>query len=306
MRRAAFLGFSPHRVFFFSFFLCGFIFGITPLVNAQVMPADPSPCSKEPHAPPPEFAAVSVHDHKDGSPTYLRWGLPSRFESLGHPVSDLILLAYFPRQYIASGTWPKELLKLDKKLGQSGWIEHDSIDVIATIPDELQDDWKSERKNGCLQAMLRSFLKERFGLDAAEIKKELSVYALMPRKRKINCTRASQDETIPSNAVRLIGGGTMIPRHPPEYPRTVFFKNTSMQELAAYLGDTVDRPIVDQTRLSGRFDFPLTLREEDVSGTDNDFPPTVWHVEELGLKLAPKKEMVMTLMIRSIHKADAN
>jgi uncharacterized protein (TIGR03435 family) len=82
--------------------------------------------------------------------------------------------------------------------------------------------------------------------------------------------------------------------------------------LATFLQTAVDRPIVDQTSLEGRFDVeysympqPATAGVESVFGPDA--PPLFVALEEqLGLKLEPRRMKVPVLVVDSIERPSEN
>jgi bla regulator protein blaR1 len=90
-------------------------------------------------------------------------------------------------------------------------------------------------------------------------------------------------------------------------------RNTSMPLLASSLASSgrLDRPVVDQTGLSGRFDFTLEWTPES-SGpqpaiTDPQGPSFVEAVrEQLGLKLQSTEAPIQTLVIDHVEKPDPN
>jgi uncharacterized protein (TIGR03435 family) len=70
----------------------------------------------------------------------------------------------------------------------------------------------------------------------------------------------------------------------------------------------MDRPLVDQTGLKGRYDFKLTYTYGDAPNADADAPPTQFTAikEQLGLKFEPAKAPVNALVIDSIELPTAN
>jgi len=89
-----------------------------------------------------------------------------------------------------------------------------------------------------------------------------------------------------------------------------------MAEFAAMLQATVlDRPVLDQTKLEGRFDFMLrwTPDQAQVSGRvrptdDANAPPDLFSAmqEQLGLKLEATKAPASVLIIDRVEKPSEN
>ena len=88
--------------------------------------------------------------------------------------------------------------------------------------------------------------------------------------------------------------------------------NASMNELRLLLTFFLDRPVVDQTGLAGRYDFQLkwTFDERDGSRapTDGTAAPGIFTAiqEQLGLKLEPVKTMTDVMVIDKIERPSAN
>ena len=69
----------------------------------------------------------------------------------------------------------------------------------------------------------------------------------------------------------------------------------------------MDRPLVDQTGLSGRYDFRLTYSYGDAPTSDADAPPMFTAIkEQLGLRFEPVKASVDVMVLDHIGKPTAN
>src|SRR5262249_46612335 len=101
------------------------------------------------------------------------------------------------------------------------------------------------------QIMLRKLLAERFGLSFHRDKREASVYAL----------------TVTKNGRQLLAPSSGDPNGPPNLAmpaRGRFrFRNATMLDFAGELQATLDRTVIDQTRIAGRFDFALDWTPDD-------------------------------------------
>ena len=86
------------------------------------------------------------------------------------------------------------------------------------------------------------------------------------------------------------------------------YTNASMPELALMLLSSVDRPIVDQTGLKGRYDFQLKWLTDDIHAADPDAPPGIFTAiqEQIGLKLEPVKAPADVLVIDKVERPGAN
>ena len=118
------------------------------------------------------------------------------------------------------------------------WIRTERFDIIARTSEPLT---RSE-----MMVRLQTLLTERFKLSLRRTTRESRAYALVVHKNGPRLAKASGD-----------GEG----RREPAPGVALGFVNTSMPELAVYLGrqSPIAAPVVDHTHLAGRFDFVLTF-----------------------------------------------
>ncbi len=76
-----------------------------------------------------------------------------------------------------------------------------------------------------------------------------------------------------------------------------------MQELISDLLRNVDRPIVDQTQLTGTFAFTLDWTPNS-SGANPDLFAAL--EEQMGLKLSPRNDVLETIVVESAERAPEN
>ena len=101
-------------------------------------------------------------------------------------------------------------------------------------------------------------------------------------------------------------------------PFTLFTKNATMADLAGFLqGGAVDRPVLDRTGLTGRYDFGMVWRPEVPLGGAGNNPPLPADLEsrediytaiqqELGLKLEGAKTTTEVIVIDHLEKPSDN
>lgn len=149
-----------------------------------------------------------------------------------------------------------------------------------------------------LQAMVRKVLAERFGLKLHREQRDMLVYALAVAKGGPKLAVGTSDPSVQPNEHGTRGVGW----------RMYTYTNTSMPVLALELLSAVDRPIVDQTGLKGRYDFQLKWLTDDSHATDPDAPPGLFTAiqEQLGLKLEPVKAPADVLVIDKVERPGAN
>jgi uncharacterized protein (TIGR03435 family) len=149
------------------------------------------------------------------------------------------------------------------------------------------------------QTLTRKLLEERFGLKLHMETRELAVYAVTVAKGGEKMARiagdpnGTPDENERSNGVQV----------------TMRMTNMSMGEFAPDLGYFLDRPAVDQTGLTGRYDFQLIwTADESQAPTDGSAPPGLFTAiqEQIGLKLEPVKAQIDVLVVDAVERPSAN
>jgi uncharacterized protein (TIGR03435 family) len=70
----------------------------------------------------------------------------------------------------------------------------------------------------------------------------------------------------------------------------------------------MDRPVVDQSGLTGKYDFRVRYTHDEVRATDPNAPPGMFTAiqEQLGLKLQPEKTATDVLAIDHVERPSEN
>jgi uncharacterized protein (TIGR03435 family) len=120
--------------------------------------------------------------------------------------------------------------------GGPKWLDVDKYDVLA----------KAEKPTteAQLKLMLQNMLAERFQLRFHHETRELPAYALIVAKDGARLERATGAED--RQGIAMIISKPLVAR------------NVSMSDLSRILSGRLDRPVVDRTGLSGRYNFTLT------------------------------------------------
>lgn len=162
-----------------------------------------------------------------------------------------------------------------------------------------------------LKRMLQKLLADRFQLKFHREKRELSAYVLTIAKSGMKLNQSHDDpHGMPSLLMQ------------PGFPKVAAMKarNMSMTDFARLMqSGIVDRPVVDQTGLTGRYEFLLRWTPDEtqflqagarmsVPGNDADAPSLFSAVQEqLGLRLsAEKRTPVEVLVLDHIDKPSEN
>ena len=146
--------------------------------------------------------------------------------------------------------------------------------------------------------MVKKLLADRFQLKFHFEKREQTVYVLTISKTGTKLARSQSDPSAPGG----LGFGP---------PGNFGATNATMADIAEALGQGIlNRPVVDQTGLTGRFDLRLTWTPEGPSAAKEsaDAPPDIFTAiqEKLGLKLISAKAPVDVLMIDHVERPSAN
>jgi len=208
------------------------------------------------------------------------------FTTTNTTLNDLITFAY--------GIHVRQIV------GGPSWLESERFDISAKpeqpgIPNATQ-----------LRTMVQKLLAERFGLAFHSEKREMSAYVITVAKEG---PKLSKNET-----------GGILPGFGGRGPGAVGVRNSTMTEFAGFLQARIlDRPVVDQTGLSARFDFTLEWRPDPTQpgpqgGNAPQLPPEIESrpdlftavQEQLGLKLENTKAPVEVYVIDKVQKPSEN
>jgi uncharacterized protein (TIGR03435 family) len=299
-------------------------------------------------APEPQFEVASVKPAEplntsammSGGRVQMRMGCfspdPGRFECSGMPLRPLLAKAYGVKMYQFSGP---------------GWMDSERFDIVAKVPAGATPEQ--------VNLMLQKLLVDRFQIAVHRENKEMPVFALVVgrnghklkapaeggKESPIDAAFDGRDVPPPPPAggggqqsmmVMRSGGsggkGSMIVTMRNGLNELLASKAT-MSRLADFLSTQVNRPVVDETGLTGEFDFTLDFaRDETVRpggayggfaitvpgpggpppppaapGADNSDPSAASSIftaiqNQLGLKLEAKKGSVETIMVDKAEK----
>jgi uncharacterized protein (TIGR03435 family) len=235
------------------------------------------------------FAVATIKPSRPGVPGKgITMRGPREFATINTSLNDLITFAY--------GIHVRQIV------GAPAWVESDLFDIVA----QPEAEGLPNRKQ--LEGMLQNLLADRFKLAFHREKKELSVYAITVAKTGSKLTRNEGDPNgLPGLGFQ--GLGKLIAR------------NANMQDFAGLMQSAVlDRPVVDQTGLTGRFDFTLNWTPDEfqfrnfsaglppAAADKPDAPPDLYTAiqQQLGLKIEAAKAQVDVFVIDKIEKPSEN
>ena len=185
-------------------------------------------------------------------------------------------------------------------VGGPSWLGTDRFDITARpeaqgIPNAVQ-----------LQTMLKKLLAERFGLAFHSEKREMPAYVITVGKDGPKLTKNESGGILPG-----FGG---------RGPGAIGVVNSTMADFAGFLQARIlDRPVVDQTGVTGRFDFTLSWRPDlsqagPPGGPAPQLPaevearPDLFTAiqEQIGLKLESSRAPVDAYVIDKVQKPSEN
>jgi len=141
------------------------------------------------------------------------------------------------------------------------------------------------RSTDDFRQMLQALLMDRFHLAFHRESRDIPVYALVLDKGGVKF-HESKPET--KGILRMNGAGRITS------------SGATMTQLAGWFSNAngVERPVIDQTGLTGHYDFTLTWSNTLTNATDSSDPSIFTAMpEQLGLKLEPKRLPVEVLVI---------
>ncbi len=204
-------------------------------------------------------------------------------------VHDLINLAYWLH--------PKQLT------GGPAWTESDKFDMTG------KPDAPGQPNVDQMKTMIQKLLADRFQLKFHFDKRDLPAYAIRIAKTGAKITRSQDDpKGIPGWNFRRTPAGM-----------TMSFRNSPLSQFAALLQNSMDKPVVDQSGLSERYDFTSTFTPDAAQAVLIGGPPTpaadnpdaapdlfAAFQQQLGLKLESTRAPVDVMVIDKVEKPSEN
>lgn len=259
--------------------------------TAWAIPEPPPPTRQMDADAKPVFEVATIkpsNPESSGRGINVGRGGGNAFTTLNVPLADLIRFAF--------GLHARQVI------GGPSWMETEKYDILAKpdapgVPNAPQ-----------VRAMVQKLLAERFGLVFHREKRELSTYLLTVDKAGVKMVKSE-------------ASGSRLPGFSGRGPGRLGARNSTMADFADFLqARAVDRPVVDQTGLTDRYDFTLEFREERsgaaaVAGSNAtpsaqpaDDRPDLFAAlrQQLGLRLESGKAQVEVLVIDKITKPTEN
>ena len=184
--------------------------------------------------------------------------------------------------------------------GGPSWVDSDRFDIVALTPGDAKPPREVQ------MAMLRDLLADRFKIGFHRERRSFSIYELGVTGSGAKLKHGTAPESDPAALISTV------------YPDHIHLpaRNASMAEFVSLLQRAVlDRPVVDKTGLTGKYDFDLDWAPDEtqfggevlVAPVDTASPPFFVALEQqLGLHLQAKRGPVEALVIDSAQKPSAD
>lgn len=216
-----------------------------------------------------------------------------------------VLINVQGEHYYARKVTPLDLIKFAYRLhdsqviGLPSWASEKTYDISAVMQPE------GHPSGDQLRVMLKKFLADRFKLMNHEDQRVIPVYVLTVAKG--GSKLKSSDSPNVHDLERPVAGGMDF-----------ILYGSAPSGYANYLQQAlVDRPVIDRTGLTGKFDFDVTFMPDETmfGGRFRPSPDSQANAapnfftaiqEQLGLKLAPEKASANVLVVDHMEQPSEN
>jgi uncharacterized protein (TIGR03435 family) len=252
----------------------------------EIPPPPPPPKSMDPGVDPSFEVATIKPSANPGRPgSNINVTNTGMFVTGNTSLKELIIFAY--------GIHPVQLQ------GLPSWTDEDKYDISA------KPDHEGVGNDIQIRSMMKKLITERFALAFHSEKKEVSAYTL-------NIGKTGQHKLTPNTS------GVNLPGFGGRGPGSIGVRNATTEQFAGFLqARIVDRPVVDKTGLTGKFDFSLTWRPDQLGPQPPNAPPPPGDMEsrpdifgamqeQLGLRFQAEKTPIEVMVIDKVSKPSEN
>ena len=258
--------------------------------TAWEIPAPPPPRKLMPADAEPGVEVATIKpNEQDGATMQVLTFRGRHLITVNSSLADLMMFAYS--------------VQMKQIIGAPDWIEKDRYDINAT-PDVDGTPTADQ-----VRIMIRKLLADRFQLKFHHDKREMSAFVLSVGKDGAKLKPTQPNGNLHGIGIQAARTGALM-----------FANNSPIPAFTSFLQSNVlDRPVVDQTGLTGRYDLTVTFTPDDSlfnghslglpkSADDVEPAPSLFEAiqEQLGLKLTATKTQVDVLAIDHVEKPSAN
>ena len=233
---------------------------------------------------PPAFTAIDIRVAAPSPIPQMSGGAvrEGRFELRNGTMVDLIRTAYG--------------VDADKVLGGPNWLESTRFDIITTVP--------AGTTTETARLMLRALLAERFDLKVHDDQRPLPAFVLTAPGNK--------PKMKPSDGSAPAGCQGIPPATAPQ-PGTIGYANVGCrnltseqiaQNLRQMAGGYLDKPVIDQTKLEGAWDFELKWTARAQLGAAGPDGISLFDAvdKQLGLKLEQQQISMPVIIVDNVNQ----
>jgi uncharacterized protein (TIGR03435 family) len=286
------------------------------LVNPARSSAEPQTQNTPANSPAFQYDVVSIKPTKSAT----RYG---RFENTpdGFTVQSTTVLELIQRAYgVPIGSDDGRIANAPS------WLTAEHFDIDARMDGAVTEASQKLRPNDLRSArlqMLQVLLADYFKLTISREPRQLQRYSLSVAKGGPKLQDATPDE-VAANTARVLAG-----RGPGELMKPVLggmaFKSFRIETFTQYLSQMLQRPVMDETGLTGQYDFEFIFFTPNVGPAsapaapgapnaqsaipqtnDNDYSGVIEGAKKLGLKLDSGKGPVEVIVITHIERPSGN
>lgn len=222
---------------------------------------------------PTQFDVVSIRPSPASGGTSVELFEGGRIRIANEPVKLLLRMAF--------------QLQNAQIAGAPAWLDTDRYDIEAKTgrPEKITRDQ--------MGPLMQSLLAERFQLRFHRETRELTVGALVVAKGGAKLKTKAEGE---GSGMNTSGGSKRS---------QLTATGTSMELLASYVGNRLDRIVVDRTGLTESYDFTLEWAPDETA--ESSAPSLITALrDQLGLRIEPQKSPVQVLVIDRIARPSEN
>ena len=231
-------------------------------------------------APPPGFETVMVRPNKTGE------AMPP-FHIVSKPPGLGIGFKNGPEGFLATNAPLRALIRFaygvqDNQIsGGPAWIDSERYDVATRYTRSLTGDSPSDRQQ--VKLLVQALLADRFKLAVHHEVRELPAYLLVvgPNGSKLNEVQVGRDSVIQGRIL--------------ESKQQLIGQQIDLSALVSSLTQRTGRPVIDETKLKGVYDFTLDL---PIPQSPDAYGALVAALrDQLGLELHEQPSMVDTIVV---------
>ena len=250
---------------------------------------------------PPSFEVATIKPNNDAGPSFRLQLSPTGFKATHASLRNLIAFAWS--------------MKSDTQLiGAPAWSASEFFDVQAKASEadiESAKPLPMDAQINNLRLKVQSLLAERFQLKTRFEARELPVYALVVAKGGIKMKEVQPDPP-PAPGTRP-PPGAHLPQLRPTGPNQITATAWPIGEMTnwlSHLDEISGRIVVDETGLSGHYDWVLDQIALSPAAAANPDQPTVSIFQalpdQLGLRLEPRKAPLEVMVIDHVEEPSPN